>query len=269
MVEFKEASLIAKGKTKEIREASESLVYVCSMDNITAGDGAKNNVIAGKAEAANKTTCNVFELLERAGVKTHYIRLENKSTFLARKLDMIPMEFVVRRIATGSYIKRNPEISEGTVFQNPIFEIFEKDDLNHDPMLALDFVADTLYRYDSKKPEAEALIKEESISISRFADMKFNTIAEIAFQSVAIFRIIEEWWNNLGGTLYDFKIEFGVDVETGEILLGDVIDNDSWRLRFSGETKDKQSYRDGTKSLVDIAKDYAEVAALTDKFDTF
>lgn len=269
MAEIRTAQVIASGKTKEIREASEHQVYVCSLDNITAGDGARKDTIFGKAESANRTTCNVFDLLKRAGFKTSYLGLVNGTSFLARKLNMIPLECVVRRIATGSYLKRNPQIAEGKIFETPIFEVFEKDDAHHDPMLSFNFEDGLLRRYDPKLPKIDALFRMEPISDSRFNYITADTLEFLEAQSIAIFETLEERWKCLGGTLFDFKIEFGFDTETNEILLGDVIDSDSWRLRFDGEAKDKQAYRDGTKPLADIAKDYAEVAKLTDKFDSF
>lgn len=250
MINFDENNVIREGKTKIIGLADENKVYIQSKDDITARDREIKEVMSGNAVTANKTACNVFELLESRGIKTHYIHKVDDITFLARELIMIPLKFVVRRIATGNYLKRNPEVKEGENFKTLVFEVFEKDDANHNPMLHFDFKADTLYRYDAEKSGDDALINEELISSSQFSDISFEQMIEINYISNQIFIILEETWKELGGgTLFDFTIEFGIDSETGELLLGDVVNNNSWCIRFNG-----------------IQKDYDEIASLTDKF---
>ncbi len=235
MAEVKKTNLITKGKTKEIRKASDGLVYVCSLD---------------KTAASNKITCNVLELLERAGIKTHYIKMFDATSFLARELYIIPLIFSVRRCATDDYLARNPEIPHGAIFKDFVFEIFEKNGTDHNPMLGFDFKADKLYRYDHEKPLDIGLICKEAISKSRFADMNLDKMSGLAMQCAATFKILEDYWYRLGGTLLYVNMEFGVDVETGETLLG-CINNSSWRLQFDGEDKTP-----------------TEIARLTDKFDT-
>ena len=80
------------------------------------------------------------------------------------------------------------------------------------------------------------------------------------------FEVIEEAWKQHGGVYIDFKIECGFDRETGDLLVADVIDSDSGRLRFGDVDMSKQSYRDGTATLPEIKKKFDDVAALTDRF---
>src|SRR5579884_1815800 len=101
---------VKEGKTKIIIDAGKGEVIIQSKDDITAGDGAKHDLLEGKAAASTQTTCNVFELLEASGIKTHFVGRETDSSFRARNVRMIPLELVVRRYATGSYLKRNPHV---------------------------------------------------------------------------------------------------------------------------------------------------------------
>lgn len=87
----------------------------------------------GKAAISNQTNAKVFELLNRAGVRTAFIKLASDKAFLARKCEMVPIEWVTRRLATGSFLKRNPGIQEGLRFAPPKQETFFKDDANDDP----------------------------------------------------------------------------------------------------------------------------------------
>lgn len=93
----------------------------------------------GKAASSTTTTCNIFRLLNGHGVPTHFIEQLDAVTFRARGVRMIPLELVARRIATGGFLDRNADIGDGTVFADLVFEVFEKDDANHDPLIAFDF----------------------------------------------------------------------------------------------------------------------------------
>jgi phosphoribosylaminoimidazole-succinocarboxamide synthase len=269
------ARVVAEGKTKIVEDAGNGEVFVRSKDDITAGDGAKHDVLDGKAAASTRTTGNVFRLLERNGVPTHFVNRVDDVTFRARDVEMIPLELVARRYATGSFRDRFPDLADGAVLEELVFEIFEKDDANHDPLLDFDFEAGVLRRYVPNNKAAEAiapdvkagdLISEESLAESRYSDVSPELIASLRSRTASAFEVIEDAWKQQGGVYIDFKIECGFDRETGDLLVADVIDSDSGRLRFGEVDMSKQSYRDGTATLPEIKKKFDEVAALTDRF---
>jgi RNA polymerase sigma factor (sigma-70 family) len=265
---------IAEGKTKIIIDAGDGTVLIRSKDDITAGDGAKHDVMEGKAASSTTTTCNIFSLLDDNHVLTHFVERVDAVTFRARKVEMIPLELVARRIATGSFLDRNADIADGTVFPDPVFEVFEKDDANHDPLLEFDFARDALRRFvpNTKAAlqlgdvHAGDLISEETLSQSRYATVTSELFDQLRDLTVRTFEIVEHAWGRLGGTYFDFKIECGFDCETGVLLVADVIDSDSGRLRFGDKDVSKQAYRDGSQSLPDIKRNFDDVAELTKQF---
>ncbi|XP_063520604.1 bifunctional phosphoribosylaminoimidazole carboxylase/phosphoribosylaminoimidazole succinocarboxamide synthetase isoform X2 [Pongo pygmaeus] len=219
-----------EGKTKEVYELLDSpgKVLLQSKDQITAGNAARKNHLEGKAAISNKITSCIFQLLQEAGIKTAFTRKCGETAFIAPQCEMIPIEWVCRRIATGSFLKRNPGVKEGYKFYPPKVELFFKDDANNDPQWSAEQLIAAKFCF------AGLVIGQTEVDIMSHATQ-------------AIFEILEKSWLPQNCTLVDMKIEFGVDVTTKEIVLADVIDNDSWRLWPSGDRsqqKDKQSYRD-------------------------
>ncbi|XP_011472067.2 multifunctional protein ADE2 [Oryzias latipes] len=219
-----------EGKTKQIFEIVDQpgLVLVQSKDQITAGNAARKDQMEGKAAMANKTTSCVFRLLQESGIKTAFVKQHSDTAFIAAHCEMIPIEWVCRRVATGSFLKRNPGVKEGFRFSPLKMEMFFKDDANNDPQW-------------SEEQLLEAKFCLSGLPIGRCEVDIMNR------STVAIFEILERAWATQDCTLVDMKIEFGVNVKTQEIVLADVIDNDSWRLWPSGDRsqqKDKQVYRD-------------------------
>ncbi|XP_075854013.1 bifunctional phosphoribosylaminoimidazole carboxylase/phosphoribosylaminoimidazole succinocarboxamide synthetase [Microcebus murinus] len=219
-----------EGKTKEVYELLDSpgKVILQSKDQITAGNAARKNHMEGKAAISNKITCCIFQLLQEAGIKTAFTKKCGETAFTAPQCEMIPIEWVCRRIATGSFLKRNPGVKEGYKFYPPKVEMFFKDDANNDPQWSEEQLIAAKFCF------AGLVIGQTEVDIMSHATQ-------------AIFEMLEKSWLTQNCTLVDMKIEFGVDVTTKEIVLADVIDNDSWRLWPSGDRsqqKDKQSYRD-------------------------
>ncbi|MXQ96650.1 hypothetical protein E5288_WYG019276 [Bos mutus] len=218
------------GKTKGVYELLDSpgKVLLQSKDQITAGNAARKNHLEGKAAISNKITSCIFQLLQEAGIKTAFTKKCGETAFIAPKCEVIPIEWVCRRIATGSFLKRNPGVKEGYKFYPPKVEMFFKDDANNDPQWSEEQLIAANFCF------AGLVIGQTEVGIMSHATQ-------------AIFEILEKSWLPQNCTLVDMKIEFGVDVITREIVLADVIDNDSWRLWPSGDRsqqKDKQSYRD-------------------------
>src|SRR5215831_9055807 len=119
---------VAEGKTKTIHRivGKADQVALVSKDDITAGDGAKHDVIAGKGALANRTTCNVFRLLKACGLPVAFEEQDSATSFVGPQCAMLPYEVVVRREAHGSYLKRNPHVARGQLFPKLIVEFFLK-----------------------------------------------------------------------------------------------------------------------------------------------
>ncbi len=246
---------LAEGKTKIIYgvpaqetghplPASE-LAYMVHKDAITAGDGAKRDVIADKGELSCRTTSAVFRYLARQGVSTHYLDTLDARTMLVRRAEMIPIEWVARRLATGSYVRRTGT-AEGTRFDPIVLETFLKDDARHDPQIT-----------------AEEAVAEGLCSPPEMAEGLRIT--------EQVFLLLERAWAEQDIQLVDLKIEFGRTA--AGLLVADVVDNDSWRLWPGGQRErmlDKQVYRElkasSAEALEDVRQRYIEVARRTEQF---
>lgn len=278
---------LAEGKTKIIwgTPGNHLRVQIESKDDITAGDGAKHDILPGKAIAATTTTCNVFRLIQSADVvPTHYIGQENETTFSATKAMMIPIEVVVRRRAAGSYLKRNPDAVQGTILPRLEIEFFYKDDAAHDPLMLWKPATDEFLLFDAKLPTTpESEIgrlsrKEVDPAPQTHIYLRPNEIAMMRIAAASVFELLERHWLKQDMILVDLKVEFGFDY-TGRLMLADVIDNDSWRLWHYGTPDgqlDKQVYRDLSDddpavkeaAMTQIRQNYELVAKMTEAFST-
>src|SRR5438445_2861498 len=180
--------LLAEGKTKLIYAYpdDDKLAYMVSKDQITAGDGERRNELAGKSRWSTITTANVFRLLNEEGIATHFVKQINDTTLLVRRCKMLPVEQVQRRIATGSYLKRHPGVSEGTRFDPVLVETFLKDDARHDPQIW----------------------REDIITMGLAIPSEIEWMAQ---QGRRVFEAVEIAWATVDVTLADRKIELGRD----------------------------------------------------------
>ena len=269
-------ALVAEGKTKRIHQVTgcPGLVTVVSKDDITAGDGAKHDVIPDKGRLANQTTCNVFRLLKACGLPVAFEAQAGATSFAAPQCRMLPYEVVVRREAHGSYLKRNPHFSKGQLFPQLIVELFLKTKdrnwkgkplLCDDPLLSYAESASQIRLFNPAKPiqgQEPFLVLAGSEVFAHDEEWKlFPEMRRIARHA---FLVLEKAWQLEGGTLVDFKVELGFDSK-GQLLLADVVDNDSWRVIESGSYIDKQVYRDGG-ALDDVTEKYRRVADITGRF---
>ena len=268
--------LIAEGKTKRILQLADSkdLVTLVAKDDITAGDGAKHDVIPEKGLLANRTTCNVFRLLKACGVPVAFEEQDCPTSFIAPGCTMLPYEVVTRREAHGSYLKRHPHIAKGQLFPQLLVEFYLKTkdkDWKGKPLVADDPLMDFTDGGSQIRllNPAKPVIGQEPFLILPASDVlasndEWKIFPEMRRIARQVFLVLEKAWQLQGGTLVDLKVEFGYD-KKGRLLLADVIDNDSWRVIEDGSYIDKQVYRDGG-ALDDVAAKYRRVAEITDRF---
>ena len=212
--------LLAEGKTKKILKAETAgQVIVESKDDLTAGDGAKHDVIAGKASLSNRTTSNVFRLLKTCGLPVAFLDVVDETRFLAEQCNMIPYEVVIRREAHGSFLKRYPGLQKGHVFSRLLLEFFLKtsgkkwkgaDLPRDDPFLRFEGNHALLYLPD--QPIHQPFLVLDDFPLQESPD-EIKQIGEVAIKT---FLILEKAWQLVGRRLVDFKVEFGTNT-AGEV----------------------------------------------------
>ena len=219
-------SLLLQGKVKSVYEIADQpeKVYIHFHDKVTAGNGKRSEFYEDKGKTCCLISALLFEKLEARGIRSHYIDCPNLDTLLCKKLQIIPVEVIVRNIAAGSIVK-NTNINEGTLINPPIVEYFLKDDAKDDPLLTEDRVR--LMGIDPTPMKEQAL--------------------EINFQLQSLFTL-------MGIDIVDFKLEFGYDAH-GDLFLADELSPDNMRLWKKGtrERFDKDLFR---KEEGDIVKAY-------------
>ncbi len=269
-----DGEVLAEGKTKIIGQtrSNPDRVVVVSKDDITAGDGAKHDIMHGKAAFATQTTCNVFRLLKQCGIPVAFDEQHSEISFAAPKCQMLPYEVVSRREAHGSYLKRNPGLKKGHYFPTLLTEFYLKTKGRRwkehalacdDPFMQLR--DGKILLFEASKPihsQSPFLSLSESDVFSHPREKEL--LLEMAALAKRSFLILEKAWQLEGRTLVDCKVEFGLTNE-GKLLLADVIDNDSWRVLENGAYIDKQVYREGGQ-LDAVAENYRRVAEITARF---
>jgi len=221
-----------KAKTVFVTEDANKLILEFR-DDTSAFDGEKIEQLSRKGEVNNKFNNFIMQTLENKGIKTQLESLIDDTQSVVKKLNMIPVECVIRNYAAGSLCKRLG-VEEGLALSPPTFEFFLKNDALHDPMINESHCAS----FGWATPEQISQMKSLTFSV--------NEVLSPIFEAG-------------GMLLVDFKLEFGTD-ENGDIILGDEFTPDGCRL-WDKETKkklDKDRFRQGLGSVVES---YIEVAA--------
>lgn len=201
-----------EGKAKKVfATENPDLVIVSYKDDATALDGLKKGTIAGKGAINNRMSNYLMQILEKKGVKTHFVEELNDNETVVKKVSIVPLEVIIRNISAGSFAKRFG-VEEGIVFEEPTIEFSYKNDDLHDPLM------------NSYHALALGIATKEEI----------DTIKAMAF---TVNEVLKEYFIGLGVKLVDFKLEFGKTTD-GTIVLADEISPDTCRF-WDAETNEK------------------------------
>ena len=217
---------LLQGKVKTVYDIDDAeKVLIEFHDKVTAGNGELVEYPPEKGATCCLISALLFELLEKRGIKTHYLELPSLNKMICRKLTIVPLEVICRNIAAGSIVKTTT-LTEGTLIQPPIVEFFLKDDSKNDPLLTPDRVR--LMGHDP-----EPLIERTK---------------EINHELQSLFTL-------MGIDLVDFKLEYGYDVH-GDLFLADELSPDNMRLwkRGTKERFDKDLFRKDEGDIVEAYK---------------
>lgn len=220
--------LLYSGKAKRLyRTDDEDILWVEYLDQATAFNGEKKDVIDGKGPLNNRITSLIFELLAAHGIESHFVSQLSSTEQLVRAVRIIPLEVVVRNVAAGSISKRLG-LAEGTSLPFPVLEFYYKDDELGDP-----------------------LINEDHIKVLELASP--GQLEQLRSQALGINQVLKGVFAQTGIDLIDFKLEFGI-LPDGKLILADEISPDTCRLwdRTSGNHLDKDVYRRELGSLVPV-----------------
>ena len=208
-----------EGKAKKVFATEDPNYCIVSYkDDATAFNGQKKGTILGKGAINNRLTNYFMKLLEQKGVPTHFVEELSDTDAVVKKVQIVPLEVIIRNISAGSFAQRFG-VEEGIVFEQPTIEFSYKCDELNDPLM-------NAYH---------------AIALKLATPEEIETIKKYAF---AVNDALKEFWNSVGVTLVDFKLEFG-RLPDGTIILADEISPDTARLWDSktGEKLDKDRFR--------------------------
>ncbi|WP_456463322.1 phosphoribosylaminoimidazolesuccinocarboxamide synthase [Persephonella sp.] len=228
-------------KREKLYEGKAKIIYATDQpdrviayfkDSATAFDAVKKAIIKGKGVLNNTISSFFFQLLGEKGIPTHFIKKLSDREMLIYKVQIIPVEVVVRNLAAGSIVRRLG-ISEKTRFEPPLIEFYLKNDELHDPIICEQHI----YAMDLAKPEEVQKMKEIALKVNE---------------------IIKEFMEKQGVILVDFKLEFGR--KDGQIVLADEISPDTCRFwdAKTGESLDKDRFRFDLGDLIEGYKKILE-----------
>lgn len=226
--------LLYEGKAKRLYATEDNeVVWVEFKDSATAFNGEKKVEITGKGALNNQITSLLFAKLQEENIPSHFIEKISEVDQLVKKVDIIPLEVVIRNTAAGSFSKRLG-VEEGTPLKKPLVEFYYKDDSLGDPLLIEDHIEELAIA----TREEVAILKEKALEVNR---------------------VLSTFFKELDVTLIDFKLEFGKTTD-GSLLLADEISPDNCRLwdAKTNEKMDKDVFRRDLGSLTDA---YAKILA--------
>jgi phosphoribosylaminoimidazole-succinocarboxamide synthase len=229
---MKKLEQLYEGKAKKVFATDvEGVVIVDYKDDATAFNGEKKGTIVGKGVVNNRMTNHVFRLIEKEGIPTHLVEELSDRETAVKKVEIVPLEVIVRNVAAGSFSKRMG-VEEGRRLLCPIVEFSYKNDDLGDPFINDDYAL------------ALGLAKKEEIETIRSYTLKIN-------------EIMKAYFLNAGMKLIDFKIEFG-RLPDGTIILADEVSPDTCRLWDvdTDEKLDKDRFR---RDLGNVEEAYNEV----------
>jgi phosphoribosylaminoimidazole-succinocarboxamide synthase len=222
---------IYEGKAKKVYATSDpKIVIVDYKDDATAFNGLKKGTIAGKGVVNNKVSNHFFRLLEKEGIPTHYVEQLSDRETAVRRVEILPVEVIVRNRAAGSFSKRMG-VEEGTSLACPILEYSYKNDELGDPFINSYYI------------RALNLATDEEMEWVKTYSFRVNDI-------------LKAYLDELGIELIDFKLEFGRF--DGKVILADEISPDTCRFwdKATGKKLDKDRFR---RDLGDVEEAYREI----------
>jgi len=223
--------LLYEGKAKKVFTTEDpEVVIVDYKDDATAFNGEKKGTIVGKGAINNRMSNHIFKMIEKEGVPTHLVEELSDRETAVKKVEIVPLEVIVRNVAAGSFSKRMG-VEEGRELLCPILEFSYKNDDLGDPFINDDYAL------------ALGLASQEEID-------------KIKSYTKTVNQVMKEYFLSLGLRLIDFKIEFGRF--HGDILLADEVSPDTCRLWDvkTNEKLDKDRFR---RDLGNVEEAYEEV----------
>jgi phosphoribosylaminoimidazole-succinocarboxamide synthase len=222
---------VYEGKAKKVFETDDKNLYIQEFkDDATAFDATKRGTIKGKGIVNNRISAKLFLLLEKKGIKTHFVKLLSDRDMLVKRLEIIPVEVTIRNVVAGGMAKLLG-LEEGMKLKEPVLEYHYKKDELHDPL------------FNEYHIKALGLATDEEMKAINVNSFKINGV-------------LKDFFSRIGIDLIDFKLEFGR--HRGEILLGDEISPDTCRFwdKDTQRKMDKDRFR---RDLGDIEETYQEV----------
>ena len=228
---MKKLEQIYEGKAKKVYATDDpKIVIVDYKDDATAFNGLKKGTIAGKGVVNNKVSNHFFHLLEKEGIPTHYVEQLSDRETAVRRVEILPVEVIVRNRAAGSFSKRMG-VAEGTAFACPILEYSYKNDDLGDPFINSYYI------------RALNLATDEEMEWVKTYSFRINDI-------------LKAYLDGFGIELIDFKLEFGRF--DGKVILADEISPDTCRFwdKATGKKLDKDRFR---RDLGEVEEAYHEI----------